>query len=159
NGGRWTPEATRGSFPPPVPLDVATATHHTRRSIMSPSRTLCMGMEVHKDPRAVAYVAPDHGAAVTSLGPLGPRQWESDPLVRTRYAKAPPLLCVSAAGPWGSWLSRSRTNKDDDCGGVAPSLLPTNAGDRVTTDRRDAVPLARLARSGARPVGSGPTGD
>jgi transposase len=31
---------------------------------------------------------------------------------------------------------------------VAPSLLPKKAGDRVTTDRRDAVPLARLARAG-----------
>jgi transposase len=31
---------------------------------------------------------------------------------------------------------------------VAPSLIPKKAGDRVTTDRRDAVPLARLARSG-----------
>jgi transposase len=31
---------------------------------------------------------------------------------------------------------------------VAPSLMPKQAGDRVTTDRRDAVPLARLMRSG-----------
>jgi transposase len=34
---------------------------------------------------------------------------------------------------------------------VAPSLLPKKAGDRVNTDRRDAVPLARLARSGDLP--------
>jgi transposase len=31
---------------------------------------------------------------------------------------------------------------------VAPSLIPKKAGDRVTTDRRDAVQLARLMRSG-----------
>ena len=31
---------------------------------------------------------------------------------------------------------------------VAPSLIPKKAGDRVKTDRRDAVQLARLARSG-----------
>jgi transposase len=31
---------------------------------------------------------------------------------------------------------------------VAPSLIPKQAGDRVKTDRRDAVQLARLARSG-----------
>src|SRR5262249_27063904 len=137
NGGRWTPEATRGSFPPPVPLDVATATHHTRRSIMSPSRTLCMGMEVHKDPRAVASVAQHRGGAVTYVGPLRTRQWESDPLVRTRYAKVSPLFCVSAAGPWGSWLSRSRTNKDDDCGGVASFFLLTNVCFHGTADHRD----------------------
>jgi transposase len=31
---------------------------------------------------------------------------------------------------------------------VAPSWIPNKAEDRVKTDRRDAVPLARLARSG-----------
>jgi transposase len=31
---------------------------------------------------------------------------------------------------------------------VAPSLIPKKAGDRVTTDRRDAVQLARLMRAG-----------
>jgi transposase len=41
------------------------------------------------------------------------------------------------------------TKKDYDCWVVAPSLIPKKAGDRVKTDRRDAVQLARLARSGA----------
>jgi transposase len=36
--------------------------------------------------------------------------------------------------------------------------MPHKAGDRGTTDRRDAGPLARLARSGALPVVSGPPG-
>jgi transposase len=40
---------------------------------------------------------------------------------------------------------------------VAPSLIPHQPGDRVTTDRRDAVPLARLARSGELTVVYGPT--
>src|SRR4029450_312773 len=35
-----------------------------------------------------------------------------------------------------------------DCWVVAPSLMPKKAGDRVKTDRRDAVQRARLARSG-----------
>ena len=38
--------------------------------------------------------------------------------------------------------------KDYDSWEVAPSLIPKKAGERVKTDRRDAVPLARLARSG-----------
>ena len=42
---------------------------------------------------------------------------------------------------------------------VAPSLMPTKPGDRVTTDRRDAVPLACLARSGDRTVVSVPKGE
>ncbi len=50
--------------------------------------------------------------------------------------------------PAGSWLYRYLTKKDDDCWGVAPSLIPKKPGDRVKTDRRDATHLARLARSG-----------
>ena len=38
--------------------------------------------------------------------------------------------------------------KGDVCWGVAPSLIPKKAGDRVKTDRRDAMQLARLMRSG-----------
>src|SRR5262249_16926757 len=34
------------------------------------------------------------------------------------------------------------------CWVVAPSLIPKKSGDRVKTDRRDAIQLARLARSG-----------
>src|SRR5439155_6993765 len=43
---------------------------------------------------------------------------------------------------------RSLTKKDSVGWVVAPSLIPKRAGDRVTTDRRDAMPLARLMRSG-----------
>ena len=49
--------------------------------------------------------------------------------------------------------------KDYDCWVVAPSLLPKKAGDRVKTDRRDAVQLARLARSGDLPPVSVPKVD
>ena len=34
------------------------------------------------------------------------------------------------------------------CGATAPSFIPKKAGDRVKTDRRDAMQLARLMRSG-----------
>ena len=71
-------------------------------------------------------------------------------------SKANHLIVVDAAGPCGAWLYRYLTNKGDDGWVVAPSLIPTKAGDRVKTDRRDAVPLARLARSGALPAVSGP---
>src|SRR5262245_1276973 len=37
--------------------------------------------------------------------------------------------------------------------------MPKQAGERVQTNRRDAVPLARLARAGARTAVSGPTGE
>ena len=115
---------------------------------MSQSRTLFIGMDVHKETIAVAYVAQDHGAEVTYLGTMGTRQCDIDQLVRKMQSKAKHLIFVYEAGPCGYWLYRYLTKKDYDCWVVAPSLIPKKAGDRVKTDRRDAMPLARLARSG-----------
>src|SRR4029453_11005030 len=106
----------------------------TRRSTMSQSRTLFIGMDVHKDAMAVAYVAQDHGAAVPYLGTMGTRQCGIDPLIRKMQAQATHLGFVYEAGPCGSWLSRYLRKKGYPCWGVAPSLRPTKAGDRVKTD-------------------------
>jgi transposase len=115
---------------------------------MSQSRPLFIGMDVHKDTIAVAYVAQEHGAEVTHLGTIGTRQCDIDQLVRKMQSKAKHLIFVYEAGPCGYWLYRSLTKKGYDCWVVAPSLIPQKAGDRVKTDRRDAMQLARLARSG-----------
>jgi transposase len=71
---------------------------------MSQSRTLFIGMDVHKDAIAVAYVAQDHGAEVASLGTIGTRQCDLDQLIRKRPSKAPHLIFIDEAGPCGSWL-------------------------------------------------------
>src|SRR5713101_3944671 len=115
---------------------------------MAQSTTLFVGMDVHKDTIAVAYVAQDHGAEVTYLGTIGTRQCDLDQLIRKRQSKAQHLIFIYEAGPCGYWLYRSLQQKHDDCWVVAPSLIPKKAGERVKTDRRDAVQLARLARSG-----------
>src|SRR4029077_2687990 len=52
------------------------------------------------------------------------------------------------AGPCGYGLHRLLTGGGHDCVVVAPSLIPMKAGDRVKTDRRDAVMLAKLHRAG-----------
>src|SRR5262247_677552 len=58
------------------------------------------------------------------------------------------IAVVYEAGPCGYWLYRYLTKKNLKCWVVAPSQIPKKAGDRVKTDRRDAVQLARLLRSG-----------
>jgi transposase len=93
-------------------------------------------------------VAQDHGAEVVSLGTIGTRQCDLDTLIRQQHAKATHLVFVDEAGPCGSWLYRDLTKTGHDCWGVAPSLIPKTAGDRVNTDRRDARQLARLLRAG-----------
>jgi len=115
---------------------------------MSQSSTLFIGMDVHKETIAVAYIAQDHGAEVTYLGTIGTRQCDIDQLIRKMQSKAKHLIFIYEAGPCGYWLYRYLTKKGDDGWVVAPSRIPKKAGDRVKTDRRDAVQLARLARSG-----------
>jgi transposase len=115
---------------------------------MPQSSTLYVGLDVHKESIAVAYVAQTHGAEVTYLGTIGTRQCDLDQLIRKMQSKAKHLVFVYEAGPCGYWLYRYLTTQGYDCWVVAPSLIPKKAGDRVKTDRRDAVQLARLARSG-----------
>jgi transposase len=103
---------------------------------------------VHKESIAVAYIAQEHGAEVTSLGTIGTRQGDIDQLIRKMQSKAKHLVFVYEAGPCGYWLYRYLTKKGHVCWVVAPSLIPKKTGDRVKTDRRDAVQLARLMRSG-----------
>jgi hypothetical protein len=112
------------------------------------STTLFIGLDVHKDSIAVAYVAYDHGAEVTYLGTIGTRQTDIDQLVRKLQSKAKQLVFVYEAGPCGYGLYRYLSKKGHGCWVVAPSLIPKKAGDRVKTDRRDAIQLARLMRSG-----------
>jgi transposase len=117
---------------------------------MHQSRTLSIGWDVHNESIAVAYVAQAHHAAVVFLGNIGTRQCDIDPRIRQMQSTSTHLLFVYEAGPCGDWLSRSLTTKGHVCWVVAPSLSPKKPGDRGNTNRRDALTLARLLRSGDR---------
>ncbi len=112
------------------------------------SKTLFVGLDVHKDTIAVAYALEDRGADVVSLGTIGTRQCDIDKLIRKLEGKGATLVLAYEAGPCGYWLYRYLTRRGLSCSVVAPSLIPRKPGDRVKTDRRDAVTLARLLRSG-----------
>jgi transposase len=115
---------------------------------MGKSRTIYVGLDVHKDSIAVAYAAEDRDAEVNYLGPIGTRQCDIDQLVRKLQSKGGELIVAYEAGPCGYGLVRYLRKKGLRCLVVAPSLIPRKSGDRVKTDRRDAVQLARLLRSG-----------
>jgi len=113
---------------------------------------LYVGLDVHKESIAVAYAA-DNGADAVLLGEIGTRHCDIDKLIRTLRSKSKELVFVYEAGPCGYWLYRYLTRQAHLCWVVSPTLIPRRAGDRVKTDRRDAVQLARLMRSGdLRPV-------
>jgi hypothetical protein len=114
--GRLTPIALRGRLLEQNRILLPTGMHQTRRSAMHQSSTLYVGMDVHKDSIAVAYVAKDHDAEVISLGTFGTRQCDIDTLVRKLQSKAKHLVFVYEAGPCGYWLYRYLTKKDYVCG-------------------------------------------
>jgi transposase len=68
---------------------------------MSHSSTLYVGLDVHKESIAVAYVAKEHDADVIYLGTIGTRHADIDQLVRKLQAKAKHLVFVYEAGPCG----------------------------------------------------------
>jgi transposase len=115
---------------------------------MRHSSTLYIGLDVHKESIAVAYAPEERDAEVVFLGTIGTRQCDIDKLVRQLTSKAKQLVFVYEDGPCVYWLYRYLTKKHLVCWVVAPSLTPKKPGDRVKTDRRDAVQLARLMRSG-----------
>jgi len=109
------------------------------------SKVLFVGLDVHAETVAVAVA--EHGGEVRSLGTI-PNRLES---IRKMVHKIGPVKQLRAcyeAGPTGYVLYWQLTQLGVACEVIAPSLVPTKAGDRVKTDRRDAEKLARCHRAG-----------
>jgi transposase len=115
---------------------------------MQQPTTLFVGLDVHKDSISVAYAAADRSEPPHFVGPIGTRQSDLDKMIRRLRSKASNLVFAYEAGPCGYVLYRYLTAKGFACLVVAPSLMPKRPGDRVKNDRRDAVEIARLLRSG-----------
>ncbi len=115
---------------------------------MSEPTPLFVGLDVHKDSIAVAHAQGQSADPPVFVGTIGTRQADLDQLIRRLQAKTPRLVFAYEAGPCGYHLQRDLTGKGFDCQVVAPSLIPKKPGDKVKTDRRDALELARLLRSG-----------
>ena len=108
-----------------------------------------IGLDVHKETIAVAVALPGRGEPVyqgeIAHEPKAVKKW----LVRLQEAYGGEvLLFCYEAGPCGYGLYRQLLEAGHDCQVVAPSLIPKKAGERIKTDRRDALKLARLLRAG-----------
>jgi transposase len=109
------------------------------------SKIRFVGLDVHADTIAVAVAEPD--GEVRPLGVI-PNCLESIRKLVAKLGPAPNLKACYEAGPTGYVLYWQLTALGVRCEVVAPTLVPVKAGDRVKTDRRDAVKLARSYRSG-----------
>ena len=109
--------------------------------------TTYVGLDVHKETIAVAIAEEGHSEPV-SLG-LIPNNHDS--LLRLLKKLQKPgrqLRFCYESGPCGYEIYRFLTERGISCIVAATSLIPTKAGDKVKTDKRDAKKLARLFRSG-----------
>jgi len=105
-----------------------------------------VGLDVHKESIAIA-VADTDGSAPENVATI-PN--DTNLLLKRlkKLAAGATLRCCYEAGPTGFVLHRALRAAGIDCIVIAPSLVPKKTGDRIKTDSRDAVKLARFLRSG-----------
>ena len=113
---------------------------------------LYIGLDVHKEQTCVAIADPGSDGEIRSHGNISTTQPSIDKVLR-RIVKARGLLLTDIhvcyeAGGCGMWIARQLAKIKVRCTVIAPSLIPTKAGDQVKTDKKDAIKLARLLRAG-----------
>lgn len=97
---------------------------------------------------AVAIADGGWTGEVRFLGEIENTDAAASKLVSKLAAKYRRLTFCYEAGPTGYGLHRLIESLGHDCVVVAPSLIPRKAGDRVKTNRRDALGLVKLLRAG-----------
>src|SRR5205823_6297261 len=108
--------------------------------------TVWVGMDVHKDTIAVHWLR----GLEDQVGEE--RQILNEPkavgkLVK-QLLKLGQIRACYEAGPCGYAIRRQVVELGVHCDVIVPSKIPRKPGDRVKTDRRDALKLARYYRSG-----------
>ena len=106
-----------------------------------------IGLDVHKETIAVS-VADGNGEEVRFIGEIANTAEAVDKIIKQLKKGESHLSFCYEAGPCGYRIHRQLIDLGCDCQVVAPSLIPKKAGDRVKTDRRDSMMLARLLRAG-----------
>ena len=121
----------------------------TRNKHTMKKALLFVGLDVHAQNITIGRASGD-GSAARLYGTI-PNDLHALEKVFAKLRKAHPgveLRVCYEAGPTGFVLARRLAQLKIDGTVVAPSLIPTRPGERIKTDRRDALKLARLHRAG-----------
>jgi len=106
------------------------------------------GLDVHKDSITIALADGDRNEEIRSQGTISGDMASLDNAIRKFRRSGVELHFVYEAGPCGYEIYRHLTAQGFHCEVIAPSMTPKRSGDRIKTDRRDAITLARLYRAG-----------
>jgi transposase len=107
-----------------------------------------IGLDTAKKKHAVAIADVGREGEIRYLGEVDNSPAAVERMIRKLAGRYEKLHFCYEAGPTGYGLYRQLRALGHDCTVVAPSLIPKKAGERVKTNRRDAVTLARLFRAG-----------
>src|SRR5919108_5346388 len=111
---------------------------------MSDHSEALVAFDTSKLRNAVAIADGGRAGEVRFVGEIENTGAATAKLVRKLSGKYQRLTFCYEAGPTGYGLYRQITSLGHDCIVVAPSLIPTKPGDRVKTNRRDALNLVKL---------------
>src|SRR6202795_1678371 len=117
----------------------------TSEGSRSMKRIKFVGLDVHAETISIGVAEQD--GEIRSLGVIANREESIRKLVK-KLGPVEELRFCYEAGPTGYALYWQLTRMGAQCEVVAPTLVPVKAGDRVKTDRRDALKLARNYRAG-----------
>src|SRR5689334_164550 len=115
---------------------------------MAEMREAFVGIDVAKLRNAVAVADAGRDGEVRFHGEVDASAESMRRLAAKLAGKYERLHFCYEAGPTGYGLHRLLTGLGHSCVVVAPSLIPKKPGDRIKTNRRDALTLARLLRAG-----------
>ncbi len=107
-----------------------------------------VALDTSKLRNAVAIAEAGRNGEIRYLGEIDNAPAATAKLARRLAKKHAALTFAYEAGPTGYGLYRQIKSLGHDCIVVAPSLIPHKPGDRVKTNRRDALSLARQLRAG-----------
>ncbi len=108
-----------------------------------------IGLDVHKKTISIS-VAENGNTEPEYLGVIQNTGYEVSKLIKRLNKKyfGQILLFCYEAGPCGYTLYHQIIAASHDCQVIAPSLIPTKSGEKVKTDRRDSLKLAKYLRGG-----------